>query len=160
MKNKLATPVLIACIFFVGISASAGLYEHLFGIPEMLKSPSNMELKSNNNLGQATMFWIPTHILILVTVVLSLIFNWKILARKKLILSAFIFYLYISIVSIYFANRLVVFKSMADNADFQQQASQWLMLSWHRPVLMFIIEVLLLVALSRPLLKFEPMNKS
>lgn len=151
MKEKLVDPILIACIIFIGISASAGLYEHLFGIPEMLQSPANMISKSNNNSGQATKFWIPVHLLILITLVLSLILNWKIVSRKKIVLYSFTGYMYITVVSIYFAKKLGVFKTMTDNSDFQEQTNQWLTLSWHRPVLMILIEVLLLIALSRPL---------
>lgn len=152
MKTKLTTPILIACIIFLSISASAGLYEHLFGIPEMLKSPSTMITKSNNNLGQAIKFWIPVHLLILLTLVLSLIFNWKIPSRKKLVLSAFICYMYITVISIFFAKKLEIFKNITDNIDFQQQTSLWITVSWHRPILMIIIEILLLIALSRPAL--------
>jgi hypothetical protein len=152
MKTKLTNPILIACIIFLSISASTGLYEHLFGIPEMLKSPSTMITKSNNNLGQATKFWIPVHLLILLTIVLSLIFNWKIPTRKKLVLSAFIGYMYITVISIFFAKKLEIFKNMTDNIDFQQQTSLWITVSWHRPILMITIEILLLIALSRPVL--------
>ncbi|KAF2340402.1 hypothetical protein [Flavobacterium tistrianum] len=150
MKTKLINPILIACIIFLGISASAGLYEHLFGIPEMLKSPSAMTAKSNNSLGQAMKFWIPLHFLILLTIVPSLIFNWKIPTRKKLVLSAFVCYMYITIISIFFARKLETFKNMADNIDFQKQTSLWIAVSWHRPILMVAIEALLLIALSRP----------
>lgn len=152
MKTKLTNPILIACIIFLSISAAAGLYEHLFGIPEMLKSPSTMIINSNNDLGQAVKFWIPNHLLILITLVISLIFNWKIPTRKKLVLSAFISYMYITIISIFFAKKLEIFKTMVDNIDFQKQTSLWITVSWHRPILMILIEMLLLVALSRPLL--------
>jgi hypothetical protein len=152
MKTKLTNPILIASIVFLSISASAGLYEHLFGIPEMLNSPSTMITKSNNDLGQAAKFWIPVHFLILITLVMSLIFNWKSPIRKKLVLSAFICYMYITVISIFFAKKLEVFKTMSDNIDFQQQTSLWLQVSWHRPVLMIVIELLMLIALSRPFL--------
>ena len=151
MKAKFRNPILIACIIFLSISGAAGLYEHLFGIPEMLQSPSTMVTKNNNALGQAIKFWIPTHLLILITIVLSLILHWKIPSRKKLVLSAFICYTYITVISIFFAKKLEVFKAMTDNIDFQQQTNLWLTVSWHRPILMILIELFLLVALSRPI---------
>lgn len=162
MKNKLATPVLIACALFFGINAGTGIYEHLFGIPEMLKSPAALIAVTSNDLGQAQKFWIPLHGLILLTLVMSLIFNWKNTSRKKLVLYALIGYLYISVVSIYFAKTLFTFSKLPDSADFYQQTQQWILLSWHRPILMLLLTVLLLIALSRPILRLvsTPVSES
>lgn len=62
MKNKLVTPVLIACALFLGLNTGAGLYQHLFDIPKMKSSPAAMTLASNNDVGQARYFWIPLYL--------------------------------------------------------------------------------------------------
>jgi hypothetical protein len=155
MKNKLATPVLIACALFFGMNVGTGLYEHMFGIPQMLRSPTAMVEANNNNLGQAQRYWIPLHGLILITLISSLIFNWKNPGRKKLLLWTFIGYVYISIVSIFFAKELFAFKDLPDGPEFYRRTKQWIALSWHRPILMLFLELLLLIAISRPALKLE-----
>jgi hypothetical protein len=62
-------------------------------------------------------------------------------------------YIYINLISIYFARQLGVFIKLPDTPEFHKQTSQWLTMSWHRPLLMLFIEVLLLIALSRPALR-------
>lgn len=150
MKEKLATPVLIACAVFLGLNTGAGLYQHMFDIPRMLSSPSAMTLASNNDVGQAQYFWIPLHALIFVTMILSTVLNWSNARKRKLLLVALGIYLYIAVVSIYFAYKLTVFAAMPDTAEFYQQTKQWIVLSWHRPMLQIACEVILFIALSRP----------
>ncbi len=105
MKNKLATPVLIACALFIGMDAGALLYDHMFGIPEFFKSPAAFIGEMNNDLGKAPKFWLPLYVLMFITLVSSLIFNWKNQGRKKLLLWVFIGYIYNSAVSIYFVKN-------------------------------------------------------
>jgi hypothetical protein len=149
MREKLATFVLIACALFLGFNTGAGLYQHMFDIPKMLSSPAAMTFASNNDAGQAQYFWIPLHALILVTLILSAIFNWNNPGRKKLVLTALGIYLYIAVVSIYFAYKLTVFATMPDAPEFYRETRQWIALSWHRPLLQVIAEVLLLLAISK-----------
>lgn len=150
MKDKLATPVLIACALFLGFNTGAGIFGHIFTIPKMLASPAAMIAESVNDAGQAQYFWIPLHILVFVTLILSTIFNWSNPKRKKLVLIVLGIYLYISVVSIWFAYKLTLFPAMPDDAEFHRQTKQWLILSWHRVVLQIIGIVLLLIALSKP----------
>ncbi|MBL0741443.1 hypothetical protein [Chryseolinea lacunae] len=149
MKAKLATPLLIACALFLAIGNGTGLYEHMFAIPAMLSSPDALHNVINSNQGQPTRFWIPLHALILITLILSLIFNWKDPNRKRLVLMVSISYLYISIVSIFFAKQLFAFEDIADVQEFARQTSRWIALSWHRPMMGLASVVLLMVAISR-----------
>ena len=132
------------------MNTGAGLYQHLFDIPKMFAAPAAMTLASNNEVEQAQYFWIPLHILVLVTLILSAIFNWSNPNRRKFVLTALGIYLYISVVSIYFAHRLTVFAAMSDTAEFHSQTKQWLALLWHRPILQVICEVILLIGISKP----------
>jgi hypothetical protein len=150
MKAKLATPVLIACTLFLAITGGVGLYEHMFGIPKLLSSPAALIETTNSDMGQPQKFWIPLHGLVLTTLIMSLVFNWKNFGRKKLILSVFIGYLYISVVSIFFAKELFAFKEITDAAEFTSQTSRWILLSWHRPIIGLVSVVLLMIAISRP----------
>jgi hypothetical protein len=150
MKAKLATPILIACALFMTITAGTGLFEHLFGIPKMLSSPSAMETVYANNSDQPVRFWIPLHGAILITLILSLVFNWRNPDRKKFVLLTFLLYVYISVVSIWFANQLFQFRALDDTAEFYQRTKQWIILSWHRPIIGVISAVLLMVAISKP----------
>lgn len=150
MKAKLATPVLIACAMLLTIGNGTGIYEHLFGIPKMLSSPIAYMETTNSDMGQPQKFWIPLHAMILLTLILSLVFNWKNKRRKYLILATFISYIYISIVSIFFARELFAFKEITDPAVFSEQTSRWILLSWHRPIIGLASVVLLMIAISRP----------
>ena len=150
MKTKLATPVLIACTLFMTIVAGVGIYEHMFGIPRMLSTPTALIEMSNASQGQPEKFWIPLHALSLLTLILSMTFNWRNPDRKKLILAVFIGYIYISVVSIFFARELFAFKELTDTTEFNRQTKQWILLSWHRPIIGLISVVLSMIAISKP----------
>ena len=150
MKTKLATPVLIACTLFMTIVAGVGIYEHMFGIPRMLSTPTALIEMSNASQGQPEKFWIPLHALSLLTLILSMTFNWRNPNRKKLILAVFIGYIYISVVSIFFARELFAFKELTDITEFNRQTKQWILLSWHRPIIGLISVVLSMIAISKP----------
>ncbi len=150
MKTKLATPALIACTLFLAIVSGTGLYEHLFGIPQMLRSPATLSETSNNDLGQASKFWIPLHISVLITMISSLVFNWRNPGKKKWILAVFIGYIYTSVVSIFFARELFSFSELTDAAEFSRQTGNWILLSWHRPLIGLTSVVLLMIAISKP----------
>jgi hypothetical protein len=149
MKRKLATPTLIACVLFLGFLTGVGIFQHMFWIPEMFESPTALANNLNSEPDAPQKFWIPLHALTFLTMVASVIFNWKIKNRKKLVLYAFIAYMYISLISIYFANELFSFQEIHNTAEFVERTNQWLTLSWHRPILMVGIEVVLLIAISK-----------
>jgi hypothetical protein len=65
-------------------------------------------------------------------------------------------YFYISLISIYFARELFAVREIQDLSEFSRQTGQWLLFSWHRPILMTFIEIFLLIALSRCVI---PQNK-
>jgi hypothetical protein len=150
MKAKFVTPVLIACTLFLSITNGTGLYEHMFGIPKMLSSPAALIEANNNAMGQPQKFWIPLHVMIMATLILSLILNWKSPSRKKLVRIVFISYIYISVISIFFARELFTFNELADGTEFYRQTRQWILLSWHRPIIGLAGVVLLMIAISKP----------
>jgi hypothetical protein len=155
MKNKLSTSFLIACALFFGINCGASLYQHIFGIPAMLQSPAVLAPGVEALGKQAPIFWVPNHLLMLVTLIVSLILNWKNPRRKALVLTAFIIYIYISAISGWFVKDLFALTKMADTPAYHEHAQRWLLLSWHRVVLTFVVEVLLLHAISRPVGKVQ-----
>jgi len=149
MKNRLATPALIACVLFLGFLTGVGIFQHMFWIPEMFESAHALTRAMSGNAGEPQKFWIPLHGLTFLTMIASLIFNRNIKSRKRLILTAFCGYIYISLISIYFARQLFAFKNIKDISEFSQKTNQWLVLSWHRPIFMAVIELLLLIAISK-----------
>lgn len=158
MKEKLATLVLIACALFLGLNICVSLYHHMFVIPQMLIPGAFFYFYDDviniiNDLWQKLYFWIPLNGLILLTLILSTIFNWSNPKRKKLVLAALGIYLYTAVVSIYFEYQWGMLAAIRSNTEFLSQTRQWLMLSWHRPVLQIICEVILLIAISKPKVK-------
>lgn len=149
MKNNLATDLLIACVLFLGFLTGVGIFQHLFWLPEMFSSPLILTQKLTGEGKEPQIFWIPLHALTFITLIGSLLLNQKITTRKRLVYLAFGGYIYISLVSIVFAKVLFMLKDITDPALFAQKTHQWIILSWHRPILMAVIEVLLLIAISK-----------
>ncbi|HEY0055752.1 MAG TPA: hypothetical protein VGB63_10380 [Pedobacter sp.] len=149
MKRKLATPALIVCTLTLGFVTGVGIFQHLFWIPDMFNSVEALNKALGGIPDEPRKFWIPLHALTFISMLCALISNWKIEARRRLVLISFIGYLYISIVSAWFASQLFQFKELSNAAEFTDRTSTWLTLSWHRPLLMTIIEVLLLVTISK-----------
>ncbi|AFD06835.1 hypothetical protein [Solitalea canadensis] len=152
MKTKLATPILIVCALLLAIGNGTGVYEHLFGLPKMLSTVTSLNETIHSTTSQPQKFWIPLHAMIFITLILSMVMNWKNEGRKKLILTVFISYLYISIVSIVFAKMLFTFPDITDAGEFAKQTHRWILLSWHRPLIGLAGAILLMIAISRPAL--------
>ena len=150
MKQQLATPVLMAAALFFAMNVGAGIYQHLFGIPAMFSSSE--ALKNYGGMDeQAPVFWMVLHLLIVATLTLSLIFNWRNAARKKFLWIALGGYVFVSLVSIYFAAQLKVFIELpANGTEFFERTRRWLTLSWFRVIILLGSVLMVLTALSKP----------
>jgi len=151
MKTKLATPVMIVCILALAVNTGAGIYQHMFGIPQMLSSPDSMTAYFHSDSKEPQLFWIPLHIISLFSLIASLVLNWKNSLRKKPLIIALSGLVYVDLISIHFSKLLFGFSNITDINEFHRQTTLWLDLSWHRLGVMLISEILLLFALSKPL---------
>lgn len=132
------------------MNIGVGVYMHMFDIPVMLSSPKALADTFANDLGQPQKFWIPLHALMFFSILFSLITNWNNPERKKPVLYAFIGYIYVSLISIYFSKELFAFKELPDAPEFYERTHRWLLLSWHRLFITLISTILLMTALTKP----------
>jgi hypothetical protein len=151
MKPAISTAILMASALILGLGP--GIYEHLFRIPKMLSSPAAMAFDFSHSSGQAQIFWIPLHLLILFSLSFSLYLNWRNPGRKAFVLWALILYLYVDLISIWFTRELLALAQLTDGPEFHSRASLWLILSWHRPLLLLVCQILLFKAITKPALK-------
>jgi hypothetical protein len=97
-------------------------------------------------------FWMTIHPVVILLTLLSLIFNWRVPARRKLIASSLAVYVLVIVVTaIYFIPELITFAAGSQSnippAELAARASRWRLLSWIRAVVMFAIFVPMLLAL-------------
>jgi hypothetical protein len=145
-----STNVLTIAALAFGMITGVGIYEHLFGLPDMLKSQEALNAAMQKN-PRVPFFWIPLHAIVFISLIIGLILNWKNNHRKRLLIFVFGAYFFVSLVSIYFARELFEFTTMnVSPAEFTNRTTNWIMMSWFRPIIYFISQILLLVALARP----------
>ncbi len=154
MKTKFATPVMIVCILALAMNTGAGIYQHMFGIPQMLSSPDSMKAYFHSDSKEPQLFWIPLHIISLFSLIFSLVLNWMTRRRKALIIALYGL-VYVDLISMYFSKLLFGFPNLTNLDEFHRQTTLWLDLSWHRLAVMLISEILLLIALSKPVINVE-----
>ena len=100
-------------------------------------------------------FWLTIHPLLILSLIVSLIANWRDPARRYLIIMSFGVYVTILIITqLYFLPELRAFeKSAAEifpEAYWDERSTRWLYLSWVRGTVLFLFTIPLLRALARP----------
>ena len=100
-------------------------------------------------------FWMLIHPALILSMIITLVLNWKSVSRRKYILIPFFIYaLTILATSMYFVPELMAFAKSnqagsTSAAEWLQRGQQWQYLSWIRGFFMYLGFVLLLVALSK-----------
>ena len=131
------------------------VYSHLVFFPAYLPNlPESTSLIKGPYALVDERFWMLIHPLLIVTMVLALILNWKTSERKKLMLSALGIYLIVLVVTfIYFVPELLAFAKSAESdiekREWVRRGTRWEQLSWIRGVFMFGGFVLLQIALTK-----------
>ncbi|MCC6257649.1 MAG: DUF1772 domain-containing protein [Chitinophagaceae bacterium] len=155
MKKAGQLFLIIAIICWAGI-LGAVLYAHIAVMPSLLSHlPESWILESGPYPIRDEIFWKLIHPFSILFTIITLIVNWKILSRRKLIAGAAIIYLVALIATYtYFVPELMEFVKSAQNtsvtaAEWLERGQRWQHLSWIRGAFMLSGFVLLLLALSK-----------
>ena len=95
------------------------------------------------------------HPLLILSLIVTLVLNWKSKPRRKLILISFAIYIGVIVVSqVYFIPELVAFErspgSSLSPAEWLSRGQRWQRLSWIRGAVCYAAFVPLLLALTKP----------
>ena len=156
--NKLGfgTYALMLTILLWGVLLGGVVYSHMVFFPVFLSDlpASSAVVKGVYGLDESR-FWMTLHPLLIISLIVSLIANWRDEARRRLIAMTFSVYVTAIIVTFwYFVPQLMAFASSAQEvfpeSYWDGRASLWFTLSTIRGIILFIFILPLLFALARP----------
>ncbi|HEY5839601.1 MAG TPA: hypothetical protein VIT19_11240 [Pyrinomonadaceae bacterium] len=152
-KLSLRTIALMVSILLMGILLGGIVYSHIVYFPIYLSAlPDSAVLVNGPYALHEENFWLLIHPLAILSLIISLALNWKIRARRKLIIIPLVVYLLaIVATSLYFVPELRAFQNSANlnvsPAEWFARGQRWQYLSWARGTLMGFSIVPLLLAL-------------
>jgi hypothetical protein len=153
---KLGTYSLFPAIILWGTLLGGIAYSHLVYFPTYLSALPDSAVVVNGTYGlNEAIFWMLTHPLLILSLILALALNWKSKPRRKLILISFAIYIVVLAVSqIYFIPELGAFKHSPESslspAEWLARGQRWQRLSWLRGAVCYAAFVPLLLALTKP----------
>jgi hypothetical protein len=154
MKEMTArTIALMVSILLMGILLGGVIYSHLVYFPVYLSAlPDSAVLVNGPYALHEERFWLLIHPLAILSLIISLALNWKIRARRKLIIITLAVYLLaIVATSLYFLPELRAFQNSPNlnvsRAEWFARGQRWQYLSWVRGTFMGLSIVPLLLAL-------------
>jgi hypothetical protein len=143
-------------ILLMGILIGGIVYAHVVFFPPYLSAlPNSAALVNGPYALHDEYFWLLIHPLAILSLIVALVLNWKIPARRKLIAIPLIVYVLALIVtSLYFVPELGNFKNSPNmtvsSAEWYARGQRWQHLSWTRGTIMGLSYIALLLALVIP----------
>lgn len=138
-----------------GVLLGGVVYSHLVFFPVFLSNlPESSVVVSGPYGMKDAPFWMTIHPLLILSLTVSLISNWRDRARRLLIAVPLIIYvLMIVITTVYFLPELAAFEQSPSGGvsatEWATRANRWIYLSWMRGMILFACAVPLLLALTR-----------
>jgi hypothetical protein len=154
--SRLGTYSLFLAVILWGTLLGGIAYSHLVYFPVYLSALPDSAVVVNGPYGlNEVTFWMLIHPLLILSLVLSLVLNWKSTERRKLILISFVVYIVVLVISqLYFIPELVAFKRSPESnlspAEWLARGQRWQRLSWIRGAVCYAAFVPLLLALTKP----------
>ena len=145
--------LLMISILLMGILLGGIVYSHIVYFPVYLSAlPDSAVLVNGPYALDDARFWLTIHPLAILSLIISLVLNWKIRARRNLIIIPLVIYLLaIVVTALYFVPELQNFQaspnSNVSRADWHARGQRWQYLSWVRGTFMGLSIVPLLLAL-------------
>lgn len=152
----LRTYALFLAVILWGTLLGGIAYSHLVYFPVYLSALPDSAVVVNGPYGlHEAIFWITIHPLLIISLIITLVLNWRAPARRKLILiSLGLYALVIIITQIYFIPELIAFErspqSSVSPAEWLARGQRWQRFSWIRGATMYAGIVPLLIALTEP----------
>ena len=147
------TIALMVSILLMGILLGGIVYSHIVYFPVYLSAlPDSAVLVNGPYALHEERFWLLIHPLAILSLIISLALNWKIRARRKLIIIPLVVYLLaIVVTSLYFVPELRAFQNSPNlnvsPAEWLARGQRWQYLSWVRGTFMGLSIVPLLLTL-------------
>lgn len=130
-------------------------YSHLVYFPVYLSALPDSAVVVNGPYGlREGVFWMTIHPLLILSLAVTLVANWGLPARRRLILfSSALYVLVIAVTAVYFLPELVAFERSPQSgvapAEWLARGRRWQTLSWARGATMYAGIFPLLLALTK-----------
>lgn len=153
---RLGTYSLFLVVILWGTLLGGIAYSHLVYFPVYLSALPDSAVVVNGTYGlHESIFWLTIHPLLILSLIITLVLNWKSKLRRKLILGSFaIYFLVLVITQLYFLPELSAFaqspESKVSPSEWLMRGQRWQKLSWIRGGVMYVGIVPLLLALTKP----------
>lgn len=153
---RLSTLSLMLSIILWGTLLGGVAYSHLVYFPVYLSALPDSAVVVNGPYGlHEAIFWMTVHPLLILSLIVTLVLNWKLKSRRKLILISFAVYVLVIVISqIYFIPELIAFERSPQSsllpAEWLARGQRWQRLSWLRGTVCYAAFVPLLFALTKP----------
>jgi uncharacterized membrane protein len=154
-RFEIAAYTLFLPVILWGILLGGIVYSHIVYFPVYLSDlPASASVVTGKYGMDEALFWMLIHPALVLMLIVSLIINWKLPPRRKLILTSLGIYIIVLVVtSLYFIPELMAFKASPQStispAEWLTRANRWQNLSYIRGTFMFIGFIPLLIALTK-----------
>ena len=151
----LRTYSLFIAIILWGTLLGGITYSHIVYFPVYLSALPESAVLVNGPYGlNEARFWLTIHPLLILSLIVALILNWRLRARRKLILiSAVLYALVLIVTQLYFLPELRAFEESANSgvtrAEWLVRGRRWQTFSWIRGAIMYAAIIPLLLTLTR-----------
>lgn len=153
---RLGTYALFLVVILWGTLLGGIAYSHLVYFPVYLSALPESAVVVRGPYGlHDVIFWMTVHPLLIVSLIVALVLNWKAKSRRKLILISFVIYFVVLVITqVYFLPELVAFEGSPESnvlrSEWIARGQRWQTLSWIRGAVMFAGILPLLLALTKP----------
>ena len=143
-------------VIFWGTLLGGIAYSHLVYFPVYLSALPDSAIVVNGPYGlHESIFWMTVPPLLILSLIVALVVNWKYqLRRKFIVISSVVYLLMLVVTQIYFLPELVAFaqspESNVSAAEWTARGQRWQTMSWIRGGVMYAGIVPLLFALTKP----------
>ena len=152
---RLGNTSLMLSVVLWGTLLGGIAYSHLVFFPVYLSALPDSSVVVNGPYGlHEQIFWMTIHPLLILSLVVSLVANWGVRERRRLVLVSLAVYVVVLVVSsLYFIPELMAFerspRSGLPAAEWLARGRRWQRLSWVRGATMYAAFLPLLVALTK-----------
>jgi hypothetical protein len=152
----LRTISLMLSIVLWGTLLGGIAYSHLVYFPVYLSALPGSAVVVNGPYGlNEEIFWLTIHPLLILSLIVTLLLNWRLKSRRKLILTSLaVYFLMLVITLLYFLPELAAFRHSPESglsaAEWLVRGRRWQRLSWLRGVICYAAFIPLLIALTKP----------
>lgn len=156
MAFKLKTYSLFLVVILWGTLLGAVTYSHLVYFPVYLSALPESSVVVNGTYGlHDAAFWTRIHPVLILSLVITLVLNWKSKARRGLIITTMAVYATVLAATfLYFVPELMAFQdspnSAVSPAEWFERGQRWQVFSWIRGAAMYAAILPLLTALTKP----------